>query len=66
MQTETNSSSSRSYYEVSVEGGDLITDHESTEIGYFSESEIAQMDIMKNQLERFPDIYARQEAAFAR
>jgi hypothetical protein len=52
--------------EVSIDEKTLELDHESTEAGYFSKSEIAQMDIMKNQVERFPDIFSRQEAAFAR
>jgi len=53
-------------YEVSIEGGELALDHESTEAGYFSESEIEQIDLIKSHRERIPDIFARQDAAFAR
>lgn len=52
--------------EIPIDGKTLGLDHESTEVVYFSRSEIAQMDIMKNQLERFFEILSRQEAAFSR
>ncbi len=53
-------------YEVSVEAGEVLLDHESTEWEYFYEAEIAEIDLMKKQRERISDIFAQQEAAFCR
>ena len=53
-------------FAVSVDGGQLGLSDETTEVGYFSEEEIARLDMMPNQIERIPDIFAEQSAAFIR
>jgi hypothetical protein len=53
-------------FEVLIDGKPLKPDQEFKEVGYFSRSEIAEMDITKNKLERFLDIFSRQETAFSR
>ena len=53
-------------FEVSVLGGELELDHESTEVGYFSRAEIDDPDLIPNHRERIPDIYAASEVTFIR
>lgn len=50
----------------SVKSGQLGLSDETTEVGYFSEEEITRLDLMPNHIERMPDIFAEQTAAFIR
>ncbi|UBF27043.1 NUDIX domain-containing protein [Kovacikia minuta CCNUW1] len=47
-------------FEVEVVGGTLVTTNETTEHGYFSQSEIAGMDVMDLQVDRIQDAFAAQ------
>lgn len=53
-------------FEVSVEGGKLGLSDETTDCGYFSEQEVASLDLMRNHIERIKDIFAEQPEAFFR
>jgi len=53
-------------FDVTVEGGTLGLSDETTEVGYFTEAEIASLDLMSNHRERIPDIFAGQDAAYIR
>ncbi len=49
-----------------VMGGKLGLSDETTEVGYFTRAEIAQMDVMEHHFERIDDALANQAAAFIR
>ena len=49
-----------------MNSGQLVLSNETTEVGYFSEEEITRLDLMPNHIERMPDIFAEQTAAFIR
>ncbi len=53
-------------FEVFVEGGKLGLSDETTDYGYFSEREAADLDVMKNHIERIKDIFTQQPEAFLR
>ena len=53
-------------FEAKVEDGQLQLSDETTEFGYFTQEEIGRLDLMKNHVERIPDIFAGQSAAFVR
>ena len=53
-------------FEVPVEGGKLGLSDETTDCGYFSEQEVASLDLMRNHIERIKDIFAEQPEAFFR
>lgn len=44
-------------FEVKTASGEIELDHESTEYGYFTESEIETIDLIANQRERISDIF---------
>lgn len=53
-------------FSASVTGGALGLSDETTDVGYFTQDEIADLDLMPNHIERIPDIFAEQTAAFIR
>ena len=53
-------------FEVSVEGGKLGLSDETTDYGYFSEQEAANLDVMRNHIERIKDTFVEQPEAFFR
>jgi len=53
-------------FEVEVISGTLITTNETTEFGYYSQTEIAQMDVMDLQIDRIKDAFAAQPTVFVR
>jgi len=53
-------------FEASVIGGELGLSDETTEVGYFSPSEIETIDLMENHVERISDAFAGQAATFVR
>ncbi|MEM7533386.1 MAG: NUDIX domain-containing protein [Chloroflexota bacterium] len=54
------------FFEAVIESGELGLSDEVTEFGYFSQDEIAELDLMENHLERIPDAFANQAGAFIR
>lgn len=54
------------HFEVEVIGGALATSDETTELGYFSLSEIDDLDLMAHHRERILDSYRHELAAFVR
>ena len=53
-------------FEAEVIGGNLTLSDETTEFGYFTPEEIADMDVMEHHREIIADALSRQEAAFIR
>jgi ADP-ribose pyrophosphatase YjhB (NUDIX family) len=53
-------------FEAEVIGGELITTDETTEFGYFTPAEIAQMDLMEHHRERIADALSGEVSAFIR
>lgn len=53
-------------FEVGLLGGTLTLSNETTEFGYFSAAEIAEMDVMDHHIERIEDAFNTQEQAFIR
>lgn len=53
-------------FEAEVIGGELGLSDETTEVGYFTQVEIAAMDVMEHQLPRIADAWADEERAFIR
>ena len=49
-----------------VVGGALGLSHETLAYGYYTQDEIAQMDLMLNHVQRIADVYARQATPFIR
>lgn len=53
-------------FEATVSGGELQVSDETTAFGYFTQAEIADMDMLPTHLERIQDAFAGREAAFVR
>ena len=53
-------------FEVELIGGELTLSNETTEFGYFSQSEIETLDFLQNQRERVADAFAQQKVAYIR
>jgi 8-oxo-dGTP pyrophosphatase MutT (NUDIX family) len=53
-------------FEVTLVGGELALSNETTAYGYFSQAEMAELDLMENHAERINDAFAGQVAAFVR
>lgn len=53
-------------FEVRVAAGQPRTSEETTGFGYFSQEEMAKMDVVTNHLQRIEDAFHPQEAAFIR
>lgn len=53
-------------FEATASGGELQVSDETTAFGYFTQAEIADMDMLPTHLERIRDAFAGQEAAFVR
>ena len=53
-------------FEARVIGGALGLSDETTDVGYFSLTEIEAMDVMEHHIERIQDALANQAAAFVR
>jgi ADP-ribose pyrophosphatase YjhB (NUDIX family) len=54
------------HFEARSVGGILGLSNETTEAGYFSRTEIAELDLMEHHVERIEDSFAAQAAAFVR
>ncbi|MGA7938199.1 MAG: NUDIX domain-containing protein [Kovacikia sp.] len=53
-------------FEVEVIGGTLVTTNETTEYGYFTQEEIAGMDVMDLQVDRIKDAFAAPSTVLVR
>ena len=53
-------------FEAEVTGGELGLSDETTEIGYFTQSEIQSIDLMEHQRQRVADAWEGQERAYIR
>ena len=54
------------HFEVEVTGGTLGISEETTEYGYFSQDEMAGIDLMEHHWQRIPDSFADQTTTFVR
>ena len=54
------------HFVVTVTSGELGLSNETTEAGYFTRGQMANMDVMENHLQRIDDTFADQAAAFIR
>jgi ADP-ribose pyrophosphatase YjhB (NUDIX family) len=53
-------------FEAEVVGGELAVSDETTEFGYFTREQIAELDVMEHHIERIEDAFAGRAAAFVR
>jgi 8-oxo-dGTP pyrophosphatase MutT (NUDIX family) len=53
-------------FEVGLLGGELGLSNETTAYGYFSRTEMAEIDLMEHHVERIDDAFAGQVATFVR
>ncbi len=53
-------------FEAEITGGTLGLSDETTEFGWFSAAQIAELDVMEHQVQRITDAWAGQERAYFR
>ena len=53
-------------FEVKLLDGEMVPTSEVSEFGYFSLSDLPQLELMQNHLERITDAFAMQNQAFVR
>jgi 8-oxo-dGTP pyrophosphatase MutT (NUDIX family) len=53
-------------FAATITGGAVGLSDETTEVGYFSRTQIAALDLMEHHIERIEDAFAGQVAAFVR
>jgi 8-oxo-dGTP pyrophosphatase MutT (NUDIX family) len=53
-------------FEAIVTGGQPGLSDETSEIGFFTRDEISRLDLMVSHIERIPDVFAVEQAAFVR